>query len=326
MSGSQEEEMMRYPAQKAGRFASALLLIFLLGSCSGPEKGPRFTAGNLTLGLDGQGRILELTDTASGLNYLAEEVPSHLLSIRVEGEIFPPEQLLFDRKEGLITLRYPQDIQAEIRVKGKAEHLSFEVLSLAADNEVEMVIWGPYATTIGVARSEAFALGIQSLNPKTLGGFPWRDNDCMPQLDIFETSDFTDLSEEGKRQVLYRVEAAKPEDFGSTLQAYCRNRNRERIVENWGHTGYLVPPFDDGGVIGSRIALFGCPGGKALETIGRIEIEEGLPHPTVDGRWGKTAPSASAAYMILSFGLHQAGRSALALPSGAFQNLGPLCP
>lgn len=301
---------MKYPAKRIGRIAAALLLIFLLGHCSGPDKGPRFTAGSLTLGLDGHGRLLELTDTATGLNYLAEEVPSHLLSIRVEGEIYPPDQLLFDGKEGLITLRYPRDIRADVRVEEMAGHLSFEVLSLASDDELEMVIWGPYATTIGdvigetigVARSEAYALGLQALNPKTLGGYPWQDNDCMPQLDIFEAGDYSDLNEEGKRQVLYRVEAAKPEDFGSTLQAYCRNRSRRRVVENWGHSSYAVPPFEDGGVTGSKIALFGCPGGKALETIGRIEIEEGLPHPIIDGRWGKTAPSASAAYMILGFG------------------------
>jgi hypothetical protein len=55
-------------------------------------------------------------------------------------------------------------------------------------------------------------------------------------------------------------------------------------------------------VIGSRIALFGSPEGDALATLGAIELEEGLPHPTIDGEWGKTARSASAAYLILDFG------------------------
>jgi hypothetical protein len=174
---------------------------------------------------------------------------------------------------------------------------------------VELVVWGPIPTTIsktigetvGVVRGEEFALGIQALNTKTLGGYPWTDNDCMPQFDIFEQEDYSDLSEENKRETLYRVEAAKPEKFGSTLQAYCRNRFKERIISNLSHEKYVSPVFDDGGIIGSKIALFGCPVDKTLETLGQIEITEGLPHPTIDGKWGKEAHTASAAYLIYDF-------------------------
>ena len=48
------------------------------------------------------------------------------------------------------------------------------------------------------------------------------------------------------------------------------------------------PPFNDGGVAGSKIALFGCPAKEALSTIGKIEIAEKLPHPILDGVWGKS--------------------------------------
>jgi hypothetical protein len=174
---------------------------------------------------------------------------------------------------------------------------------------VELVVWGPYATTIsdtigetvGVVRDSEFAVGIQALNIKTLGGYPWRDNDFPPQIDLFESGDYSDLSAEGKRYVLYRVEAAKPEDFGSTLQAYCRDRSSDRVIENWNHARYVAPSFDDGGVVGSKIALFGSATERILETLAAIEVEEGLPHPTIDGEWGKTARSASAAYIILDF-------------------------
>jgi len=188
--------------------------------------------------------------------------------------------------------------------------LKFELLSVTSDKDIEMVIWGPYPTTIskiigetvGVVRGEEFAIGLQALNPKTLGGYPWNDNDCMPQLDIFENEDYSDLSEEGKRYVLYRVEAAKPEEFGSSLQAYCRNREKDRITENWNHDQYLVPAYDDGGVIGSAIALFGCPVNNTLDALEQIEISEDLPHPFIDGVWGKKSPTASSSYLILGFG------------------------
>lgn len=54
----------------------------------------------------------------------------------------------------------------------------------------------------------------------------------------------------------------------------------------------------EGGVIGSRIALFACRAAEALDAIGRIELAEGLPHPMLDGQWGKVSPTARMAYLI----------------------------
>ncbi|MFC1563283.1 hypothetical protein ACFL6G_00040 [candidate division KSB1 bacterium] len=232
------------------------------------------------------------------------------MTVRIENEILYPLSLNFDEEKNIIHLTYNKNIEAELRVASKNTHITFELINISDDENIELIIWGPFPTTIsetigetvGVVRGKEYSLGIQSLNPKTLGGFPWNENDCMPQIDIFEQDDYTDLSEKGKRYVLYRVEAAKPEDYGSSLQAYCRNRNKVRVIENWGHEKYTAPAFEDGGVTGSKIALFGCPVDKTLDTISAIETEEGLPHPIIDGIWGKTSPSASAAYIIMGFG------------------------
>ncbi|MGW8267498.1 MAG: hypothetical protein ACWGSQ_14115, partial [Longimicrobiales bacterium] len=195
------------------------------------------------------------------------------------------------------------------RERGEAGGRGGDAPATGSEPVVHLALWGPYPTTIGetigetvgVVREGGFAMGIQALNPRTLGGYPWNENDAMPQLDIFESGDYSDLSEEGKRYVLYRVEAAKPDSFGSTLQAYARDRSRPRVIPNWGSERYVAPPFEDGGIVGSAIALFGCPEEDALKTLGAIEVAEGLPHPMIDGVWGKEAPSASAAYLILPF-------------------------
>jgi hypothetical protein len=97
------------------------------------------------------------------------------------------------------------------------------------------------------------------------------------------------------------VEAAKPTRFGATLQAYVRNRQKDRVIENWGHKQYLAPALNDGGLKGSAIALFGCPSAKTLETIGAIELAEGLPHPTIHGEWIKASPVANSSYLIMDF-------------------------
>lgn len=278
------------------------------GACS--NQGSTWPAGSLRLKVDAAGRIVAMVDESSGRDHRSDAVESSLLSVRIDGLLHPPSSFEWSAQQETAVLEYPGNVAARIRVTRKPTHLVLELASIEPPDAVELIVWGPYATTIsdtigetvGVVRDSTFAIGIQALNPKTLGGLPWRDNDFPPQVDLFEAGDFSDLSEEGKRHVLYRVEAAKPEDFGSTLQAYCRNRFTARVIENWNHDRYVAPAFNDSGVVGSKIALFGSPNEQILETLSTIELEEGLPHPTIDGDWGKTARSASAAYLILDFG------------------------
>lgn len=291
-----------------------LLLLLSLAALS--WQTPNTDSGNLVfetaafrMAIDASGQVRELVDKTSGKNYCAKDTTAPFLSIRIAGKMHFPVAVKAEKKKRNLVLTFDNGAQAKVRAEEKTSHLRFELLELNSPEKVELVVWGPYPTTIGetigetigVVRNADFALGLQALNPKTLGGYPWTDNDCMPQIDIFDQDDPSDLNEAGKRYVLYRVEAAKPELFGSTLQAYCRNRDQERVIENWDHAKYTAPPFNDGGVIGSKIAFFGCPASKALETIGAIELAEGLPHPMIDGQWGKTAVSASAAYLIIGF-------------------------
>ena len=174
---------------------------------------------------------------------------------------------------------------------------------------VELVLWGPYPTsirdmigeTVGVVRDREFAVGIQALNARTLGGYPSTEDDVEPSYSIFDQGSYRDIALDLKDDQLFRGDTAKPAPFGSTLQAFCRNRDRERIIANWGHERYVAPAYPDGGVVGSKIALFACPASRALETIGEIEVAEGLPHPMLDGVWAKRSPNATASYLIVDF-------------------------
>ena len=87
---------------------------------------------------------------------------------------------------------------------------------------------------------------------KTLGGYATAENDVRPG----------------------RGDTAQPTAFGRVLQAFTRERRQDRIIRNWGHENYFVPGYDDGGVMGSQIALFGCLADQALRTIGEIEVGE----------------------------------------------------
>ncbi len=226
--------------------------------------------------------------------------------LKVEGEYQLPTAVTWH--EDRATLKFAA-ADVELQVEQKKSHLRLEVVSVSPSGpaEAELLMWGPYPTTIqktigetiGVVRGEKFAIGLQALNPKTMGGAAKHDHDQMPNYNIFAQSDYVDVGKETK--LLYRGDAALKTDFGSTIQAYVRDRSKTRVIENWGHKRFVAPAVEDGGLIGSAIALFGCPVEQTLQTIGKIEVAEGLPHPIIDGEWGKTSRSATAAYLIISF-------------------------
>ncbi|MCL5097202.1 MAG: hypothetical protein M1608_06705 [Candidatus Omnitrophica bacterium] len=265
---------------------------------------------HLFLELNDQGSLVKLVDRQSGTNYLAVGQPASLLTVRTSHGLSIPDAMQWNEAKGNLTLRYDKPgVTVTLRSEAKPTHLVFELTSVEPAGKVDLVIWGPYPTTIGaivgetvgVVRNRQFAIGIQSLNPKTLGGYPSNEDDIMPSYNSFAGSDFSDVAPAQRDQELFRGDTAKPTSFGSVLQAYCRDRHRDRVIANWGFTHFLAPAYNDGGVVGSRIALFGCPTSEALETIGKIEVAEGLPHPIIDGVWGKVSPEATASYLIIGF-------------------------
>ncbi len=268
------------------RIFAGLLSLLALAVPAGAEV--LFETASLSIRIDDTGTVRSLLDRRSGVDYGAAQQPTPLLSIRVAGRFQVPETMHCDKGQGTLTLHYSQGLTAVVKTATKTTHVTFEVVSIDSRERVELVVWGPYPTrigetigeTVGVVRNGSFALGIQTLNLKTLGGYPTAENDVMAG----------------------RGDTAQATEFGSVLQAFTRDRSQDRVISNWGHEHYFVPGYDDGGVVGSRIALFGCPADEALETIGAIEIAEGLPHPMIDGLWGKVAPAATASYLIVGFG------------------------
>lgn len=263
-----------------------------------------FKTNDASIRIGGDGMMRSIAD-AAGREYSVVAKPSPVLSIRIKGEILAPDGMTWDATTGTMRLQYRSaGVVAKLRVLNKHTHLTFELVDLRPKKDVELVLWGPYQTTIGkivgetvgVVRDDRFALGIQALNIKTLGGYPNTEDDVMASYSHVDTTGPVPVTDS------YRGDTAKPTDDGSTLQAYTRDRSKARVIENWGHKFYVAPPFNDGGVVGSKIALFGCPAPQALNRIGEIEVAEGLPHPIMDGVWGKLDKRASASYLIVGFG------------------------
>ena len=250
----------------------------------------QFSSGSLRLELDKKGFLTELSNQQSGKNYLYTDTLSALLTVVSNNKKYLPATMTYNSSSKTISLKYqPIDVIVEIKVAPKNTHLTLEIVKATPGKNIDAVIWGPFKTTIhktvgeviGVVRDGEIAMGMQVLNVKTLGGnFP---------------------NSEGSNWG--RGIAATAYAWGSTLQAYTINRDRERRVDAWGGQFKNMPvqAIKRETVVGSKIALFTCAEPKTLDVIEAITIDEKLPYPTVNKTWFKKSPEYGRSYLISSF-------------------------
>ncbi|MFN8583371.1 MAG: hypothetical protein U0163_20640 [Gemmatimonadaceae bacterium] len=275
------------------RPAFALALVLTLCAPRDAYAQTTLSAGPLRVSIDQRGVLTALTNPSTGRNDLAPDTVAPLLSIASDGRRFAPTQLVATRAAGgtTLTLRYPAlGAQIVVRARETPTHLTLEVIRAAPADRIHAVIWGPFPTVIGatigeiigVVRDGTTALGLQVLNAKTLGG----------DLPNSEGSTWA------------RGIAATPRTFGSSIQAYSINRARARRVDAWGgvYRDMPVAPIPNETVVGSKIALFSCDESNVLDVLEKVELAEGLPHPTINGTWFRRSPVFERSYLISSFG------------------------
>jgi len=236
------------------------------------------------------GKITEIVNPATGKNYIPKNEQGPLLAIRIGDVWHGVSRATINKEKNLITLNYfGSNVTAGIKVTQNNTHLVFELVKISSLEEVNAVFWGPYPTTIGktigevvgVVRDEEYAVGLQCLNTKTIGG-------------LLKNGEGADES---------RGSVAMKQEYGSSLQAFSLDRSKPRKITVWGgnYPNMPVGPIVNETTLGSRIALFGCAEKQVLNRIGEIEVAEGLPHPTINGIWVKQSPETGRAYLISDF-------------------------
>ncbi len=250
-----------------------------------------FTSGELKMSLNKQGSITELSNSLTGKNYLSIDTLSPLITLVSNDIRYQPASMTYDKIQKKITLAYPATgVSIDIRVISKNTHLVLEIIRAAPERMIDAIVWGPIPNTIsktigeiiGVVRDGEISLGIQVLNIKTLGGdYPTREGSTWA-----------------------RGIAAVPAKWGSKLQAYSINRDRDRFVDAWGglYKNMPVKALKGETVVGSKIAIFSCKESTTFNRLEQIEIAENLPHPTVNGVWFKKSNLYGKSYMISSYG------------------------
>jgi len=279
------------------------LLVCMLSAAAATE----LKTGHLIAGIEG-GYFTAFVDPATGKNFLPPTVKAPVLQIQKAGRLSQPQGMSWLTPGKEFRLTYTDiGVEARIAVETKATHLTLRVLDVKPMDGIELVGWGPFPTTIrgliggqvGVARNAEYAMGIQALNTKTIGGRFIESDPFEPEVDIalYGYNPYL-LTRTGP--FLSMGSTAEATEYGSCLQAYCKDRSRVvRIPEP---RPYFAEAIDDGGVIGSAIALFGCPEPQALDTIGAIEIAEGLSHPTFNGEWLKSSRQGAPVMFIIEYG------------------------
>ena len=199
-----------------------------------------------------------------------------------------------------------------------------------------------FGEIIGVARDTSetvnYALGMLALDDNTLGGTSRTIGDAAPfqyvihspdtiqyplPEELYEGQIFTlggngisDVAFYAHKEPYYRIlygNAAEIDDKGRISITYnSRDRTKEREVyfslipnmEANTPNHLQVEPLPGVDYIGSSVALWGSPDSTALmDVIQDIVLSEGLPYPTLDGKWVKD-PAAYVPDAITSGGLY----------------------
>jgi len=96
------------------------------------------------------------------------------------------------------------------------------------------------------------------------------------------------------------VNAAWDGQFAACVLA-CNDR-----TDGGSHGVPRARAYREFGIVGAKVAIVGVPTGgpepssKLLDAIEIVELEQGLPHPTINGVWIKRAPERFASYLMCS--------------------------
>jgi len=153
------------------------------------------SVGSLKITINDKGSFVNLMDESTGKDYILKDTLAPLMSVRINNKMNYPISATI--KDDIISLAFENNLVAEVRIEEKETHFTFELISISNIDIVELIVWGPYPTsiqktiseTVGVVRDDDFAIGIQALNIKTLGGYPWNESDRMPEFDFVREAD-----------------------------------------------------------------------------------------------------------------------------------------
>jgi len=240
---------------------------------------------------------------ADGKEILLKSEKSPLVSLLAENNIMEPAKA--EMKDDTVTVFFEGGREVCIKVVESDVCVTFEAVKVPED--ADALMFGPVFVTIdevvgdiiGVCQGEEAAFGIQTLNIKTVQGVPQEYAGVLKEKLKYKPEN-TEISVGGFAET---ARAAARVEGGAVLQFSCRRRDRTEYREVNDVKDCLVLPVkgEDAFIKGAKIAVFACTRRDALERIGEIEVEQGLPHPIIEGEWGKISRGSMRSYLISGF-------------------------
>ena len=240
---------------------------------------------------------------ADGKEVLLPGGESTLVSLLVDSTIYAPQNA--ELKENTLIFSFENNRKVFLKFDESDVCITFEAVEVPAD--ADALMFGPVfvkldevvGDIIGVCQGDDVALGIQTLNIKTVQGIPQEYAEALKETVKYKQED-TGISVGGFAET---ARAAARVEGGAVLHFCCRRRDRLEYRTVNGVKDCLVLPVkgDDAMIKGAKIAFFACKQSDALTRIGQIELEQGLPHPMIEGEWGKISRGAMRSYLITGF-------------------------
>lgn len=264
-------------------------------------------AGYLDLELDRTGTVVGLEDVRTGVDHLASGRAASLVSLVVDGKQQRPTSVSRSGPGGR-TLTFRNKAahwKVEVRlVTQPGGYTTFEAVAVDVPKgvDVQTLLWGPLATSIsetvgtsvGVVRDDDFAIGLRPLTDRTEGAWPQEDQDMGWESEVNQDPDHVSVGS------LEQWSAAGVTPWGSVLRAFTFDYTKERHRKV---RGYPIPvgplPGRDGGITGSKIALFGASPEATPTILSNIAKGEKLPYPKLNGQWQKASQASSQSWLVL---------------------------
>jgi hypothetical protein len=304
-----------------------LFFIFFFTSLTANAQEYSLSTKYVSIRINKGGYITSIKDKTSQKEYCPDGHTSALLSLYKEKKYILPVSAKFKPAVNQIVLSYSNGSVATVKAEQKGNYLRFKLLSLSPRNGVDNIVWGPYKTSISktigeiisVVRDDNFAIGILALDDITTSGPP-SEGDLLQNYYYIHSPDTripipSDMHEgqsfriggDGRNDVAffshpeeyYRMNSGNgamlEPAFGSSITLHARDRKIPQTIFFTLLPGFVgvnsprhqyVDPVD-ADYIGSAIAFYGCPDTLGLNVIENIVLKEGLPHPTINGKWIK---------------------------------------
>src|ERR1019366_4271582 len=131
--------------------ALAMVGLAMTGTAFAAAEQPlvSFPTRAATFGISSAGSLCELSRNTDHRGYLASNQPAPLLSVRVGGKLHAPDSAVWAAETKRLSLRFgAAGVTAILMAEAKPTHVVFEVVDIQPTNRVELVLWGPYPTTI----------------------------------------------------------------------------------------------------------------------------------------------------------------------------------